>query len=118
MPRMDMDQQKEIQFLKPLLKSKSKVAAHMGIHRDTVAKYWERPVPESMPSNPLPVWTTTLDWEYVIKEIGNGISAKTLYKEFSQSQKFPNYLNFVRYFRLNIKSEKAPVVSLSVERVP
>ena len=86
MPRTPMDQQKEIQHLKPLLKSIRKVAAHMGIHRDTVSKYWERPVPESLPSNPPPEWTTTIDWEYVKKEIENGVSAKTLYKEFSLSQ--------------------------------
>ena len=78
----------------------------MGIHRDIVSKYWERPVPESLPSNTPPEWTTTIDWEYVKKEIENGISAKTLYKEFFHSQVLPAYPNFVRYFRLNIKSEK------------
>lgn len=118
MPRTTMDQQKEIQHLKPLLKSIRKVAAHMGIHRDTVAKYWERSVPESVPSAPPPAWTTTIDWEYVKKEIEDGVSAKTLYKELSQSQKLPNYPNFVRYFRLNIKSSKTPVISLPVERIP
>lgn len=118
MPRMDMDQQKEIQFLKPLLKSKSKVAAHMGIHRDTVAKYWNQTVPESLPSNSPPDWTTTIDWDYVKTEIGKGVSAKTLYKEFCQVQALPIYPNFVRYFRLHIRDDKTSVVSLPVERIP
>lgn len=119
MPRKSMDQQKEIQHLKPLLKSIRRVAAHMGIHRDTVAKYWELSVPESVPSTPPPAWTTTIDWEYVKKEIENGVSAKTLYKEFSQSQKLPIYQNFARYFRLNIKSSNSSsLISLPVERIP
>ncbi len=45
MPRISMDKQKEIQFLKPLLKSQRKVAKHLGISRDTVAKYWEQLLP-------------------------------------------------------------------------
>jgi ACT domain-containing protein len=38
-----MNQQKEIQFLKPLLKRKRKrkIVKHLGITRDTVSKYWE-----------------------------------------------------------------------------
>lgn len=52
------------------------------------------------------------------KEIETGVSAKTLYNEFSQTQSLPEYQNFVRYFRLNIKNDKAPVISLPVERVP
>lgn len=113
-----MDQQKEIQHLKPLLKSKSKVAAHMGIHRDTVAKYWDQPIPDFVQSNPPPPWATRMDWEYVKKEIGDGISAKTLYKEFCHIHELPTYPNFVRYFRLHIKEDKIPVISLPVERVP
>lgn len=40
-----MDQQKQIQFLKPLLKSKNKIAKHLGINRETVSKYWEETIP-------------------------------------------------------------------------
>lgn len=118
MPRKDMDQQKEIQFLKPLLGSKSKVAAKMGINRETVAKYWDLIIPNSAPSMAPPDWTTTIDWEYVKKEIGKGISARTIFNEFYQVQKLPTYPNFVRYFRLNIKEEKTATVSLKIDRVP
>ena len=118
MPRISMDKQKEIQFLKPLLKSKRKIAKHLGITRDTVAKYWDEIIPASTPSLTPPNWTTKIDWKYVQSEIGSGVSAKTLYKEFSRVETLPAYENFVRYFRLHMKPEKAQDVSLPIERIP
>ena len=113
-----MEKQQEIQFLKTLLKSKRKVAKHLGITRETVNKYWDEIIPESIPSLAPPLWTTKIDWEYVQKEITRGISVKTLYKEYSQSDKLPAYENFIRYFRLYKKTEKSPVVSLKIDRIP
>ncbi len=118
MPRISMDLQKEIQFLKPLLKSQRKIAKHLNIDRETVARYWEEAIPDSVVSGPPPEWTNKIDWDYVQTEIKNGVSAKTLYKEFSQVEKLPAYENFLRYFRLHKKIEKAPSVSLKIDRIP
>ena len=118
MTRISMDLQKEIQFLKPLFNSKRKVAKHLGITRDTVTKYWDEVIPVSTPGLLPPNWTHKIDWEYVQLEISRGISAKTLYKEFSQNDKLPAYENFVRYFRLHKKHEKSPEVSLKIDRIP
>ena len=118
MPRISMDKQKEIQFLKPLLKSQRKVAKHLGISREAVAKYWDQIIPEGIPSVLAPEWTTKIDWEYVQKEIKSGISAKTIYNEFSQIESLPSYPNFARYFRLHKRIEKMPEVSLRIDRVP
>jgi transposase len=113
-----MDLQKEIQFLKPLLKSQRKVAKHLGINREAVARYWEQVIPDSIPSLAPPDWTTQIDWEYVQKEINKGVSAQTLYKEFKQVDSLPEYQNFVRYFRLHKKKEKTQDVSLKIDRIP
>lgn len=118
MPRISMDKQKEIQFLKPLLKSQRKVAKHLGINREAVAKYWNQTIPDTIPSVAPPDWTTKIDWEYVQKEIKSGVSAQTLYKEFSRVELLPSYQNFVRYFRLHKKPEKTQEVSLPIERIP
>jgi DNA invertase Pin-like site-specific DNA recombinase len=66
-PRISVNQQQEIQFLKPLLKSKRKIAKHLGITRDTVSKYWDEIIPESAPYLSSPEWTNKIDWEYVQK---------------------------------------------------
>ena len=118
MPRISVDKQKEIQFLKPLMGSQRKVAKHLGITRNTVAKYWEQIIPEDTPSMAPPGWASLIDWEYVKKEIGKNVSAKTLYKEFARVVALPSYQNFVRYFRVHIKEEKKPEISLPVERTP
>ena len=118
MPRISMDKQKEIQFLKPLLKSQRKVAKHLGINREAVAKYWNQTISDTIPSVAPPDWTTKIDWEYVQKEIKNGVSAQTLYKEFARVEQLPSYQNFTRYFRLHKKPEKTPEVSLPIERIP
>jgi len=113
-----MDKQKEIQFLKPLLKSQRKVAKHLGINREAVAKYWNQTIPETIPSVVPPDWTTKIDWKYVQKEIKSGVSAQTLYKEFSRVELLPSYQNFARYFRLHKKPEKTQEVSLPIDRIP
>ena len=118
MPRISMDLQKEIQFLKPLLKSQRKIAKHLGINREAVAKYWNQTIPDTIPSVVPPDWTTKIDWEYVQKEIKCGVSAQTLYKEFSRVEQLPSYQNFARYFRLHKKPEKNQEVSLPIERIP
>src|SRR5687767_7992843 len=103
MTRISMDMQKEIQYLKPILKSQRKIAKHLGIGREAVAKYWNQSIADSVPGLSPPDWTTKIDWEYVQTEVSKGVSAKTLYKEFSAIEKLPAYENFVRYFRLHKK---------------
>lgn len=118
MTRISMDIQKEIQFLKPLLKSQRKIAKHLGINREAVAKYWKQEIPNSSPNLALPDWTTKIDWQYIQSEIGKGVSAKTLYKEFSLVVKLPTYENFARYFRIHKKPKKIQEISLPIERTP
>lgn len=118
MPRIRMDLQKEIQFLKPLLKHKRKVARHLGISRETVSKYWEETISDDVESVAPPNWTEKIDWQYVQSETSKGVSLRTLFKEFSFVEKLPIYQNFVRYFRLHHRKEKAPDVSLKIDRIP
>jgi hypothetical protein len=113
-----MDLQKEIQFLKSLLKCKRKVARHLGISRGTVDKYWNEIVPNSVNSLSPPNWSEQIDWEYFQAETNKGVSIKTLYKEFSHIENLPTYQNLARYFRLHKKIEKSPEVSLKVDRTP
>jgi transposase len=114
-----MDLVKEIQTLKPLLKHKRKVAKHLGIDRETVAKYWN---PKVAGTNEIVIktsWDKSIDWDYVSQESCNrGVSIKTLYKEFAAFNELPAYANFARYYRLNIKKDEAPNVSLRIERHP
>mgnify|MGYP000947102987 FL=1 len=118
MPRISMDLQKEIQFLKPLLKHQRKVARHLKINRETVAKYWDQERPVSEMQGPPPSWSEKIDWDYVKQENKNGVSLKTLYREFSSTEELPIYPNFVRYYRLHIKESNQPIASLKVERIP
>ncbi len=67
-----MDLQNEIQFLKLRLKSIRRVARHLGIDRETVAKYWNGIV--SSPESNTPPWTSEIDWSYIQREIGKGDS--------------------------------------------
>jgi transposase len=113
-----MDEQKEIQHLKPLLKSQRKVAKHLGICRQTVKKYWDTVITEPENSEFAPDWTKKIDWEYIQQEIEKGVSAQTIYNEFSQVESLPEYQNFIRYFRLYKKIKKGHEVSLKIDRVP
>jgi len=118
MPGISMDLQKEIQYLKPLLKHKRKVARQLGIDRETVAKYWWPKNEALAQQNLTGHWPQKIDWQYVRRESESGISIKTLYKEFSVIHELPLYENFIRYYRLNIQGEKLPEISLRVERHP
>jgi predicted transcriptional regulator len=60
MTRISMDIQKEIQFLKPLLKSQRKIAKHLGINQEAVAKYWEQKIPNSSPNQILDIEIASL----------------------------------------------------------
>ena len=113
-----MDLQKQIQTLKVVLNSQREVARHLGINRETVARYWNETIPTSFNSLPPPKWSEQIDWEYFNKEINNGVSVKTLYKEFSQFLKLPAYENVARYYRTHFNSEKKIDVSLKIDRIP
>lgn len=113
-----MDLQKEIQYLKPLLKHQRKVARHLGISREAVAKYWNQTIHPLIEPLSAPKWSEKIDWEYVQSEIKKGVSVKTLYKEFSHIDSLPSYQNVARYFRLHKKSEKEVEVSLKIDRIP
>lgn len=117
--RISMDLQKEIQTLKPLLRHKRKVAKHLGVSRTTVAKYWSPNLAVAEGIVNKSSWETSIDWDYVSQESEmRGVSIKTLYREFAAIYELPAYANFVRYYRLNIKKDAAPNVSLRIERHP
>lgn len=117
--RISMDLQKEIQTLKPLLRHKRKVANHLGISRSTVTKYWDANSNTGQDLITKSSWVAEIDWDYVSQESEKrGVSIKTLYREFAAIYELPAYANFARYYRLNIKSEVAPSVSLRIERYP
>ena len=117
--RISMDLQKEIQTLKPFLLKKRKVARHLGVSRATVAKYWNPKVTGTNEIVNKTSWDKSIDWDYVSQESQKrGVSIKTLYKEFAAIYELPAYANFVRYYRLNIKKDAAPNVSLRIERHP
>jgi len=111
-----VDIQKEIQYLKPLLKSQRKVAAHLQIGRKAVNKYWN--VTNFNNDEAAPNWSSNIDWDYIQQEINNGISGQTLYNEFSAVTGLPTYPNFLRYFRLYKKIKDQASVSLKIDRVP
>lgn len=111
-----MDMQKEIQFLKPRLKSIRKVARHLGINRETVAKYWGGPL--TSPEASSPVWASEIDWTYIQSEVKKGISVKTLYRELNEVHKLPAYENFCRFFRLYHSKPAEIQISFPIERVP
>ncbi len=111
-----MDEQKEIQFLKPRLKSIRKVARHLGINRETVAKYWDGLIP-SQETSP-PQWTTEIEWNYIQTEVGKGISVKTLFRELSQVHKLPTYENFCRFYRLYHSKPSEIQISFPIDRIP
>ncbi len=100
-----MDQQKQIQFLKPLLKSKNKIAKHLGIDRETVSKYWEKVISDGVLTSGAPDWSRHIDWDY-------------FQKEFSQVQKLPTYSNVARYYRLYERKKITPEISLKVTGIP
>jgi transposase len=116
MPRITMDQQKEIQFLKPRLKSIRKVAKHLGINRETVAKYWDGST--SSPVNNSPDWASEVDWRYIQSEVRKGVSIKNLFRELNEVHKLPAYENFCRFFRLYHSSSTEIQISFPIERLP
>jgi transposase len=116
MPRITMDQQKEIQFLKPRLKSIRKVARHLGIGRETVAKYWDGPI--TSPDSNAPDWTSEIDWTYIQKEVSKGVSVKTLFRELTVVHKLPTYENFCRFYRLYHSKPSEIQISFPIERLP
>ena len=61
--RISVDLFKEIQYLRPLLKHQRKVARHLGISRETVAKYWKTEVIDGAVNKSS--WASNIDWEYV-----------------------------------------------------
>lgn len=111
-----MDLQKEIQFLKPRLKSIRKVAKHLGINRETVAKYWGGPL--ALTETNAPNWASEIDWIYIQSEVKKGISVKTLYRELNEVHKLPAYENFCRFFRLYHSKPAEIQISFPIERMP
>jgi transposase len=118
MPRITVDQQNEILFLKPKLKYIRAVARHMGIDRETVKKYWEQEITTPPPQNQKPKWVLEIDWDYFKKEVKKGISIKTLYQEYSFIENLPAYENVARYFRLYHQTQESTEVSLRMDRTP
>ena len=113
--RMSIVVQDEILRLKGLGHSKRQVAKLLGIHRNTVSKYWN--IENSSEYEYIPDWTVALDWEYIKKELENNTSLKILYEELSESFAMPSYSSFCRYCSKNIRANTVKVV-IKVPRSP
>lgn len=104
----------EIARLKGLNYSKTAVAKSLRLNRETVIKYWDGPKEnQSLP----PTWIEKIDWDYIKKEVGNGVPRKILYEEQKISAPLPSYQAFCQYLR-NHGNIKQPDVVIRQHREP
>ena len=95
--RINVDKIQDIQRLKGLGHSKSKVSKLLAIDRGAVIRYWgseQSGLPITAPS-----WTTEVDWEYLKKELHKRVPRKILYEELTQFISMPSYQVFCQYLR-------------------
>ena len=69
--RINVDKIQEIQRLKGLGHSKSKVSKLLGIDRGVVIRYWDSEQSD-LKIAAVP-WTKEIDWEYLNKELRSGV---------------------------------------------
>ena len=106
----------EIRRLKDLGHSQRLVSKILGIHRDTVKKYWDVS-PDSLPSTD-PPWVKNLDWGYLSQEVKNKTSRKILFEEQSEVHKLPSYSSFCRMLLKKTEKSKVHEVVVRIPRKP
>jgi transposase len=106
----------EIQRLKGLEHSQRRVAKILGIHRDTVKKYWNSN-PKDLDEDD-PSWAGHIDWDYINKEISRKTSRKILYEEQQEVHDLPSYSSFCRILLKKSEKESSPEISIRIARIP
>jgi len=115
--RISMVIEEEIRRLKSLSHSQRKVASILGIHRNTVKKYWnsfERDSDEVWPE-----WCSELDWKYIKNEIETRRTPKKiLFEELSLGHQLPTYSSFFRILAKKIPRTSKTSITIRIERSP
>lgn len=112
--RINVDKIQQIQQLKGLGHSKSKVSKLLGIDRGAVIRYWDSDHSDLPITAP---WTKEIDWEYLNKELRSGVPRKILYEELMQFISMPSYQAFCQYLR-NHQEQPTPDVTIRIQRNP
>ena len=106
----------EILRLKALGFSKRKIARTLGVHRNTVAKYFE---PTAAPADLLPptvavsvpTWCESLDWQLIRDEIQKNVPIQIVYGELFDQGKVPvTYTAFWKQLRRRAPNLKTTMV--------
>ena len=113
--RIKMDKVQEIQRLKKLGHTKSKVAKILGIDRGAIIRHWNQE--HSDLDNNIPAWTREIDWDHLNEELQINVPRKALYEELSAFISMPSYQAFCQYIREH-QGKKTPVVTTRIERNP
>jgi transposase len=112
--RINMAVIKEIQRLKKLGHTRSKVAELIQKNRETIRKYWN--VNDEKQLSTAPEWALRIDWEEFNKELKRA-SKKVLYRELKDTAQLPSYQAFCEYLRKHSPTT-APEISLRIQRPP
>lgn len=95
---LNVKDQEEIRRLKALGFGKRKIARTLGVHRNTVSRYFdelcEMPAAPALPTNVLAVkpiadesWTRDVDWQAVRNEALGGVPINIIYEELVEHNK-------------------------------
>jgi hypothetical protein len=114
--RKSMVIQEEIKRLKELGHSQRKVTSLLGIHRSTVRKYWNIPLP--LPPNVEPGWVKGLDWSHLADEVENKTPKKILHEELSHAFELPTYSSFCRILAKKINKNSGTEITVRIPRTP
>ena len=106
----------EILRLKGLGHSQRNIAKNLGIHRNTVKKYWNS-TPEDLTDDD-PPWAKNLDWKYFALELENKTSRKILYEEQAETHKLPTYSSFCRIMAKKLELNNTPEITIRIPRNP
>jgi hypothetical protein len=116
---LDMKFISEIRRLKQLKFTKRRAARALGVHRNTITRYWDE---ESIPAAKAvsvdssetlseAAWTANIDWQGVRDEVLKGVSLSVLFEE--QQPKIPvNYASFWKQLQ-----KRAPTLKGTMVRV-
>lgn len=114
---LNMTTQLEIQRLKGLGFSKRKISYLLGIHRNTVNKYFDE-VAASEKRFLQPEWFQKLNQVYVKSELENGVPKTVLYDELVKENSLPSYQAFSSYLKKHIEGKKGPKITVRIDRNP
>lgn len=114
---LNMTTQVEIQRLKGLGFSKRKISKILGIHRNTINKYFDVTILDTKTTT-IPEWFQKLNQAYIKSEIENGVPKTVLYDELKCEFNLPSYQAFSSYLKKHLESKKDPSVTIRIDRMP